>query len=260
MTRPSQKEITAHLNDSSEFDYHLRVSPRARFVRLYVSPYRGLEIVVPRRFDCKDLPDVLSKKSAWIRRALEQVQAQRETLLKAPPWQLPERIHFRAVDVEWTLVARLGPGLRLSATTPAPGEIEISGPIENEALGRAVLGRFLVVQAEMHLPPLLDALSRETGLTYTRVTIRRQRSRWGSCSAKGAISLNAALMFLPVHLTRYVLVHELCHTVHLNHSARYWSLVARHCADFRAAETEMRRARDFVPHWATARDAIGPLA
>jgi hypothetical protein len=260
MTRPSQKEITAHLNDSSEFDYQLRVSPRARFVRLYVSPQRGLEVVVPRRFDCRALPDVLSQKSAWIRRALERVQAQRDTLLSAPAWQLPEHIHFRAVDVEWTLVARLAPGLRLSASTPAPGEVELSGPIESEALGRAVLGRFLVMQAETHLPPLLDALSREIGLAYTRVAIRRQRSRWGSCSAQGAISLNAALLFLPAHLTRYVLVHELCHTVHLNHSKRYWSLVARHFPHFRAAEIEMRRARDYVPRWATAHDAIEPLA
>ena len=260
MTRPSQKEITAHLNDSSEFDYHLRVSPRARLVRLYVSPQRGLEVVVPRGFDCRDLPDVLSQKSPWIRRALERVRVQRETLLAAPAWQLPERIDFRAVDVEWTLVARLDSGLRLSASTPAPGEIEINGPIENEALGRAVLGRFLVVQAQTHLPPLLDALSRETGLAYTRVSIRRQRSRWGSCSAQGAISLNAALLFLPAHLTRYVLVHELCHTVHLNHSARYWALVARHCPHFRAAEFEMRRARDYVPGWAKAHDVIEPLA
>ena len=260
MTHPSRKEITAHLNDSSAFDYQLRVSARARFVRLYVSPQRGLEVVVPRGFNCKDLPDVLSQKSSWIRRALERVQAQRETLLSAPAWQLPERIHFRAVDVEWAVVARLSSGLRLSASTPAPREIEISGPIENEALGRAVLGRFLVVQAEIHLPPLLDALSRETGLAYRRVVIRRQRSRWGSCSAQGAISLNAALLFLPAHLTRYVLVHELCHTVHLNHSSRYWSLVARHYSQHRAAEYEMRRARDHVPGWAMTREAIEPLA
>jgi len=259
MNDSSRTRRTARLDAHSEFDYQLRVSARARFVRLYVSAHRGLEIVVPRRFDRRLLPDVLREKSAWIRRSLERVQAQREEILATPKWQLPEQIHFRAVDVEWSVVPRLGPGPRLSAATPAPRELEITGPIENEALGRAVLGRFLLIQAETHLPPLLESISQETRLEYSRVSIRRQRSRWGSCSAQGAISLNATLMFLPVHLTRYVLVHELCHTVHLDHSRRYWSLVARHYPDYRDAEREMRRAREYVPRWALANERIETL-
>jgi predicted metal-dependent hydrolase len=249
------KETLAHLDDNGAYDYSLRVSQRARHVRLYASPQRGLEIVVPRGFDRSALPEVLRQKSRWIRRALEHVRLQRESLLATPVWQLPERINFRAVDVEWTVVARCAPGLRLQASTPAPRELEVSGPIENEALGRSVLGRFLVVQAETHLPPLLENVSREIGLGYSRVSIRRQRSRWGSCSAQRAISLNATLLFLPAHLARYVLVHELCHTVHLNHSTRYWNVVARHCPGYRDAEREMRHARDLVPRWALARES-----
>ena len=256
MNDPSRTQRTARLDAHGEFDYQLRVSARARFVRLYVSPHRGLEIVVPRGFDRRRVPGVLREKSAWIRRSLDRVQSQRDEILAAPRWQLPERIHFRAVDVEWAVVARLGPGLRLSAAIAAPRELEITGPIENEALGRAVLGRFLLIQAETHLPPLLETVSRETGLEYSRVSIRRQRSRWGSCSAQGAISLNASLMFLPEHWTRYVLVHELCHTVHLNHSRRYWALVARHYPEYRLAEREMRRAREHVPRWAVASERV----
>ena len=260
MSQTSRTQRTAHLDAHGAFDYELRVSARARFVRLYVSPHRGLEIVVPRGFDRRLIPDVLREKSSWIRRSLERVQAQREEILSTPTWQLPESIQFRAVDVEWAVVPRLAAGPRLSASMPAPRELEVTGPVENEALGRAVLGRFLLIQAEIHLPPLLEAVSRETGLAYSRVAIRRQRSRWGSCSAQRAISLNATLMFLPQHLTRYVLVHELCHTVHLNHSPRYWALVARHHPDYRAAEREMRRARDYVPRWALASERIDALA
>lgn len=234
------------------FDYTLRVSQRARFIRLYVSPHKGLEIVVPRGFNCKHLPDVLQRKYAWITRALERVRPQREELLALPQWSMPERIPFRAVDVEWEVRSRWTMAKRLSITFHRPGQIEIQGPIENEALVRSLLGRFLVVQAEQHLPRLLQTTSRQTGLPYGRVKIRRQRSRWGSCSANGSISLNAALLFLPSHLTRYVLVHELCHTVHLNHSADFWSLVGRHCPEFRGVERELREAREFVPRWATA--------
>src|SRR5262245_40765883 len=155
MTNPSRTQRTALLDAHGALEYQLRVSARARYVRLYVSPHRGLEIVVPRGFDRRRLPDVLREKSAWIKRSLERVARERDEILAAPYWQLPERIQFRAVDIEWTVVPRLGPGPRLSASTPAPRELEIAGPIDNEALGRAVLGRFLLIQAETHLPPLL---------------------------------------------------------------------------------------------------------
>lgn len=246
--------------NETAFDYTLRVSPRARVVRLCVSPHNGLEVVVPRGFNRKQLPDVLNSKQAWIERALERVRPQREELLAVPAWQLPARIHFRAIDVEWAVQARTTPARRLSVNFHRPGQLDIQGPVEDEALARSLLGRFLVVQAESHLPPLLDAMSRNTGLAYRRVSIRRQRSRWGSCSAQAAISLNAALLFLPYHLTRYVLVHELCHTVHLNHSERFWALVGRHCPEYRAAEYEMRSARDYIPRWASANLPIRPLA
>jgi len=248
------------MNDSIAFDYTLRVSPRARVVRLCVSPHRGLEVVVPRWFNRRNLPEVLSEKSAWIQRALERVRPHREELLAASVWQLPERIHFRAVDLEWEVRARATAARRLAINYHRPGLIEIQGPVDDEALGRHLLGRFLVVQAELHLPRMLAGLSRSTGLAYRRVAIRRQRSRWGSCSAQGAVSLNAALLFLPYHLTRYVLVHELCHTVHLNHSARFWALVGEHCPEYRQAEREMRAARDYVPRWASSDQAIAPLA
>lgn len=241
------------------FDYTLRVSPRARVVRLCVSPHKGLEVVVPRGFDRKQLPDVLTRKQAWIERALERVRPQREELLAAPAWELPAKIEFRAIDAEWTVQARTAPGRRLAVYFHRPGQLELHGPVEDETLVRRVLGRFLVVQAETHLPRLLKAVSLKTGLNFSRVAIRRQRSRWGSCSAQGAISLNAALLFLPLHLTRYVLVHELCHTVHLNHSARFWALVERHCPEYRASEREMRDAGDYVPRWASAAQPIAPL-
>jgi len=238
------------MSESNAFDYTVRVSPRARVVRLCVSPQRGLEIVVPRGFNRKHLPEVLDEKSAWIRRALERVRPHREELLAATSWQLPQRIDFHAIEVSWEVRARATAARRLSINYHRPGYIDIQGPVEDELLGRHLLGRFLVVQAESHLPRLLSLLSRSTALGYRTVSIRRQRSRWGSCSAHGAISLNAALLFLPYRMTRYVLLHELCHTQHLNHSQRFWALVERHCPDYRRIEREMRDARDFVPRWA----------
>jgi len=82
-----------------------------------------------------------------------------------------------------------------------------------------------------------------------RMHLRRQRTRWGSCSAAGTISLNVCLMFQRPEVVRYLLVHELCHRRHMNHSARFWSLVASHEPNWRALDAELLRGWQNVPAW-----------
>ena len=81
--------------------------------------------------------------------------------------------------------------------------------------------------AKAYLPQRVAELAAKFSLSYGKVTIRATRSKWGSCSATGNISLNLYLMQLPEHLRDYVIIHELCHTVHHNHSPRFHSLVDR---------------------------------
>lgn len=81
--------------------------------------------------------------------------------------------------------------------------------------------------ARADLPERLERLARQTGLEYARLTIRASRTKWGSCSGKNNLSLSLFLMTLPEHLRDYVIVHELCHTVHHDHSARFHALVDR---------------------------------
>ncbi|MDR0798512.1 MAG: M48 family metallopeptidase [Dysgonamonadaceae bacterium] len=88
--------------------------------------------------------------------------------------------------------------------------------------------RDLRCEAQRILPLLLERLAREHGFQYVSVRIRKSRTRWGSCSSRKTISLSLYLMLLPSHLIEYVLLHELCHTVHMNHSADFWALLDRH--------------------------------
>ena len=99
----------------------------------------------------------------------------------------------------------------------------------------------LRAQAAEALPPQLRALAARHGLAVHRVTIRNQRSRWGSCSSRGHITLNFRLMLMPPEVREYILIHELMHLKQANHSIRFWRLVESACPGFREAERWLKK-------------------
>ncbi|MDE6876961.1 MAG: M48 family metallopeptidase, partial [Alistipes sp.] len=116
----------------------------------------------------------------------------------------------------WVETARQRLAARRAALAPALPPEEEKARIEE--LRRA---------AKVDLPERAARLSRQTGLRYEKLTVRAARTKWGSCSAKGSISLSLFLMTLPEHLRDFVIIHELCHTVHHDHSPRFHALVDR---------------------------------
>jgi predicted metal-dependent hydrolase len=109
--------------------------------------------------------------------------------------------------------------IELQATHPVP-------EIDENALKR---------KAQSILPDQLAKLAGSYGFKYSGVKIRKSRSRWGSCSSKKAINLSFYLLLLPEHLIEYVLLHELCHTVEMNHSPAFWALLNK-CTQNQARE------------------------
>jgi predicted metal-dependent hydrolase len=115
---------------------------------------------------------------------------------------------------------------------------------EGERLGDAGEHvRSLRDQARRELPARLMELAAAHGLTVTRVSIRNQRSRWGSCSRSGHICLNWRLITMPPSVRDYVLIHELMHLKRFDHSPRFWKLVAAACPDYRAQRAWLRTQR-----------------
>jgi predicted metal-dependent hydrolase len=106
---------------------------------------------------------------------------------------------------------------------------------------RAVVERHLWDLARLDLPLRLAALSAERSLPTSKVSVRNQRSRWGSCSTRGAIALNWRLIQMPPSVSDYVILHELAHRRQPNHSARFWREVEALCPWWRDAERWLRR-------------------
>jgi len=232
-------------------DYTIRRSNRARKVRLEVTAWTGLTVILPRRFDPKLIPALLEKKEAWIRAALKRAEdARQQTGLEAPG-TLPTQIRLQAIDQVWTVQFR-GTGSKITRAIEQNGsDLLISGDIANVNGSRMALQRWISRSARGHLGPWLERLSREENLPYGRLLVRNQKTRWGSCSCRGTISLNQKLLFLPPDLVRYVLLHELCHTVHLDHSQRFWALLRSREPSTGRLDAELRDAGRFVPWWMT---------
>ena len=237
------------------FKYTVRESLRARCIRLWVTPQRGLEVVVPRGCSRSRIPPILERKQQWIRSALERVETHRVRFPQAPGWQVPERIAFPAIQRAWRIEMHPEETKRVTVREHGEGLLQVRGNVSQAdachvIACRAALHRWWLRQGYKYLVPLLQEISRETGWPFAHATVRRQRTRWGSCSRRKSVSLNAKLLFLAPALVRYVMIHELCHTQEMNHARRFWRLVQTECPDFRALKKTIRQAWNTVPVWA----------
>ncbi|MGD2171860.1 MAG: SprT family zinc-dependent metalloprotease [Gammaproteobacteria bacterium] len=230
-------------DDESPLHWDLRVSPRARQAKLQIKPYGGLEVVIPPRFPRAQIPSLVERHAAWARRQVDRQARLRDAV------RLPEQIRL-AYDDSITPVVYAGEPLTSTGDLFAelsPARLVVEGRDQSARIGE--LRDWIRRRARALLPPKLHEVSRRTGLEFARVSIRSQKTRWGSCSIRGHISLNDQLLFLPANTVEYLMIHELCHTRELNHSRRFWRLVQSHCPDYRRHEAVMNRSRDSVPDW-----------
>jgi len=224
--------------------YSLKKHPRAKYIRFRASLRHGLEITVPVRFNIKRIPFILDQNRAWIEMKL------REMLSLAQPdvARLPEQLEFRAFNSVWLLrYLAADSGWKLHFNPHQA--LTLIGNIQDVTACQEKLLAWIKQQAKIYLLPQLEQMSQETGLIYQQARIRAQTARWGSCSRTKTINLNYKLLFLPPELVRHVLIHELCHTVHFNHSDKFWALVAQFDPQWKKHRQAMKKAGNFVPLW-----------
>lgn len=225
---------------------NVKTNARARRVLVKLVPGQGLEVVTPPWFRQRDIPGVLDEKRAWIERTSARMMADGTDLTGTPP-EFPDTIAFPAAGREYAVHPLSRPG-RITVTENG-SRLMLRGPGDDQSALLGALCRFTARKAREVLLPRLDAMSRRLKMPYEALRVRRQKTRWGSCSARGTISLNAKLLFLSPELVDHLLLHELCHTRHLNHSDRFWALVRRHQPDYLRLEDELKRGNRHVPAW-----------
>lgn len=227
--------------------YSTRVSERARRVRLTVTPREGLVVVVPRGLSV-DTDSIVASKARWAHDALARVAEKRAQHQAGPEALLPIVVCLPALGVELPVSADATAASRCSARE-VDGALRIVGA-DDAARSLEALRRWLDGVARKELTARLDELSRSTGIPYSRVRITRARTRWGSCSSKGTVSLSRNLLFLPPELVDAVIFHELAHVRIMDHSPRFWALLSSMDPDAMKHRITLRSAGDRVPAWA----------
>lgn len=225
--------------------YRIRKSTRAKYVHLQINRYKGLEVVVPKRARTINVLSLLEDHREWIDNKL----AEYNLLSRCNVIELPDQLQLRAIHENWRISYQSVPGEQPRITEQKPFKLVIMGDMRQSAAIQSLIAQWLKKKAKLHLKPWLSRLSLWTGLRFSQMSVRGQTSRWGSCSETKRISLNYKLLFLPSMLTEHILLHELCHLKHLDHSNAFWDLLTKYDMNTQFHREAMTRAELFVPDW-----------
>ena len=225
--KPSgQTYIRSVAINQEEIPYKLRYSKKARYVRLQISRSSGLELILPRGYDLIDAEKFLLKKSGWIKKHLHSVN---HTAKK-----------YKFLGNEIKLIQEFEFFTKKHKINLINGELKITSPAGSKADPGKIYLAWLKHCAKEYLAPHAFKLARENKFKVNKISVRGQKTRWGSCSTNGNLSFNFMLMEYRREVIDYVIFHELCHLKELNHSKNFWSLVERLCPDYKLFRKELK--------------------
>lgn len=225
--------------------FSVRESARAKRLSIKVYPRGRIEVVVPKRTRPTEVARFVAENRDWMRAARDEMTGG----VPPKPFSLPNEIQLLAIDRCFEVRYEQQSDLKKVSWRQLGNSVRLSGRIDDEQQCVVALKRWLSSVAKAELRPQLQSLSALTGIGYERMQIRAQRTCWGSRSCSGTISLNLCLLFLRPALLRYLLIHELCHGKHMNHSRRFWTLVESFQPGSRRLDRELGESWRAVPEW-----------
>jgi len=228
----------------SRYGWNVRVSPRARRLTVRVYPGGKVEVIVPKGASAATVERFVGTHRQWIDERVADLSAVSGVTVETRPTTVELPAIGRRYQVEYRVTA--GPDVRI---VTGDGVAFVAGRLDDDQQLARALRRWLMLLAHSELSRELVGLAQQHGFEFRRMQIRRQRTRWGSCSVSGTISLNVCCLFQEPQVMRYLLLHELSHTRHMNHSRRFWALVESMEPDYRRLDRELSRGWQRVPGW-----------
>lgn len=235
--------------------YTVRISKRAHRPGLRIRSGVGLEVVLPQGQERTNISLLLTNHRDWILTHYDRLMCPYEP---QTPLQKGFFIHGGSTFILLRDTPLTEEDLRAEATRLLPKTVtplsiaqrslaeEFPAITEREAFKKA-LQAWTRTEAATVFTPVLNAIIQQQGLEYNRVTFKLQKTRWGSCSAKKNININANILFLPQSVATYVLIHEVAHLYHLNHSPHFWQKVFAMDPQAMRHDKALRTARKYLP-------------
>ena len=229
---------------NQRYPYQFIRSKRAKYLRLKLAHSGELSVVVPEGISLKKASLFVDSQVAWLEGKLPQLQ-----FSDPARYTKPEVLELKYLGESWSLnylPDSEETSIKITTDTSLT-QLQCSGLVDDKDLLNRTIGLWLKSKAESVIPQRLSYLAETHGFHYRRVTIRGQKTRWGSCSNQKNINLNYKLLFLPPAMVDYVLIHELCHTLEMNHSKRFWTLVEDCDPDYKRHDKSLNEYARAIP-------------
>ena len=232
---PGQRSAGALTLGSQTIAIHFVRNPKARRYILRLQPDGSLRATVPRGGANQTAQEFAERNRDWIARQLQKLQQQP---VRPRAWQQSTALLYRGE----TVTLQISP----HPTGPRATFADQSVRVPSTADVRPAVEQHLWRVATRELTAQTTALAHYHKIHIQRITVRNQRTRWGSCSRRGTISLNWRLIQAPAFVQEYIILHELMHRREANHSHRYWQQVAAVCPEYEQAEAWLKQHRELL--------------
>lgn len=204
--------------------YTLKFSKKAKYLRMQIKNRGELEVILPRGFKVTDAEKFLLKKSGWIKKHINKRK------------QLENKFYLLGKEIKFTQNYDLF--IKRHKISFKNGHLIVLSPADSADSLEKIYESWLRKHAKKSLVERVHKIADSLGFKIGRITIRGQKTRWGSCSTSGNLSFNYNLLRFRKEVIDYVIIHELCHLKEMNHSDKFWKLVEKYCPDYKV----LRRA------------------
>ena len=219
-----------------------RRSERARHLNISIRPFVGARVSIPVRMSYESAVRFVIDRKLWIKKHLAKMKEfedfQTQFDENSSYSTKHHKLYLRKAERK-SISVRLSKG-KINVVYPTglnPNSIELQAAI------RKGIERALKLEAKEYLPNKVKELAEKCGFKFNKLALKNIKSRWGSCSRKNNVNLSIHLMCLPDHLINYIILHELVHTVHHNHSARFWTMLNDITGKAKSLDKELKKYR-----------------
>ena len=223
-------------NHGTVIEYELRLTAR-RSVECRVAPGR-VTVFAPLRFPARGADEFVLKQAEWILKTLRALDARAGAALERNEQAMregaPVPVEGRVYQIELRSEKK--------ASVRIEGEnLIVSGAGDEPLQIRAAIRNYLIALARTRFEERVRFHAGRIGVHPKNITLREQKTKWGSCSSLGNLNFNWKLIMAPPEALDYVVVHELCHLIEMNHSPAFWAQVEKHCPDYKKWRDYLKR-------------------